>query len=121
LLLRSERASETPIREDGEPDPTLTVGILRELKREAERRGAPLLVVFIPSKAEIERPDDSTPYQTELAGLCRRLGIETLDLAPSFSNTRLRTYHRLSSHWNSRGHRVAAEVLYDYITHHVTP
>jgi lysophospholipase L1-like esterase len=120
LLGRSKRKRETPFSEDSKPDTALTVRILERLDREVKSRGAALLVVFIPSKAEVEQLDDRKPYQTEIAGLCRRSGIESLDLAPRFSDTRLRTYHRLSSHWNSRGHRVAAEALYDYITQHVT-
>ena len=45
--------------------------ILEELKEEVESRGAKLLVVFIPSKLEIERLSDSLPYQEEISQLCR--------------------------------------------------
>jgi lysophospholipase L1-like esterase len=97
-------------------DLTLTSRILEELKKEVETRGAKLLVVFIPSKREIERFDDSLPYQTEIARLCLQLGIEYFDLAPNFKATWRRTYYRLGGHWNARGHRIAAEALHQYLT-----
>jgi hypothetical protein len=97
-------------------DLTLTSRILEELKKEVETRGAKLLVAFIPSKREIERFGDSSPYQTEIAGLCQKLGIECFDLASNFKATWRRTYYRLGGHWNARGHRIAAEALHQYLT-----
>jgi len=110
------------IRKDGKgADLTLTSRILEELKKEVERRGAKLVVFFIPSKREIERLDDSLPYQIEIADLCQKRGIEYFDLASDFKTSWYRTYYRHGGHWNSRGHQVAAEAMYTYLTRDVSP
>lgn len=96
-------------------DLTLTSAILLELKKEVERRRAKLVVTFIPSKREIEQLDEFPPYQLEIASLCQKLGIEYFDLAQYFKKSWFRTYYRRDMHWNSRGHQVAAEALYDYL------
>jgi len=99
-------------------DTTLTFLLLRELKKEVERRGARLAVFFIPHKAEIEQLGNVTPYQIEIAEFCHDLDIEYLDLAESFKATWYRTYHRKGIHWNSHGHQVAAEAIYDFLMGH---
>jgi hypothetical protein len=98
------------------PDITLTARIIEELRDEVASLGSRLLVVFIPSKGEIEGLSDDPPYQDELAEICKMLGIEHLDLAPAFKHTWYRTYYRQGSHWNSRGHKIAAEALDEYLT-----
>jgi len=86
------------------------------LKRESKEREAKFVVVFIPSKREIEKLDVSLPYQIEIAELCQRLGIEYLNLAPHFKKTWYRTYFRQGMHWNARGNKIATEALYEYLT-----
>lgn len=97
-------------------DLSLTSRILQKLKDEVEGRGAKLVVIFIPSKREIQQLDDSTPYQIKIADLCQKLGIEHLDLAPNFKMTWYRAYYRMGMHWNSHGHQVAADVIYNYLS-----
>jgi len=106
---------------------TLTSRILEELRNEVVRRGAGLVVVFIPSKREIDELDDSVPYQTAIADMCKKLGIDYFDLAPALKKAIFRTYYHQGMHWNVHGHKVAAEALYDYldvklhrkVTHHL--
>jgi hypothetical protein len=74
-----------------------------------------VLVLFFPAKTQGAGLDDSMPYQDEIADLCRELGIEHLDLAPMFKSTWLRTYYRIGSHWNSRGHEKAATAIFEYL------
>lgn len=112
---------EIRIGKNNKQDLTLTSRILDELKREVERRGAKLVVGLIPSKREIEKLDDSLPYQIKIAELCQQLDIECLDLAPDFNNTWFRTYYRQGSHWNARGHKIVAEALYDFVKRNVRP
>jgi lysophospholipase L1-like esterase len=102
-------------RDDPGPDLRLTAAILQDLDREVRRAGGRLLVVFIPSKAEIDELAHLKPYQAVIGELCESYGIEHIDLAPYFHATWLRTYHRLDMHWNARGHRVAADALLDYL------
>lgn len=109
------------IGEAEKPDLILTSRILEEFRTEAEGSGAKLVVCFVPSKRQIEQLDDSLPYQIEIAHLCQQLGLEYLDLAPNFKNTWYRTYYRRGMHWNSCGHKLAAEALYDYLTRNASP
>jgi lysophospholipase L1-like esterase len=105
--------------EKKDEDLTLTARLLAELKKEVEGRGAKLLVVFIASKREIERLDNSAPYQAGMVAICRQRGIDCLDLAPAFGNTWYRTYYRFGGHWNARGNQVAAEAIGAYLTLHL--
>lgn len=118
-LLWSTNRSNTIRKDSKATDLTLTFQILEELKAEVTRSGAKLVVFFIPSKREIERLDESLPYQIEIAALCQKRGIESFDLAANFKKVWYRTYYRLGSHWNSRGHRLAGEALYEYLTRYV--
>lgn len=103
------------------PHYTLTSRILEELRNEVIRSGSRLLVVFIPSKREIDGLDDSVPYQTIIAGFCEKLGVEYVDLAPDLKKAFFRTYYRQGMHWNAHGHKVAAEALNDYLEKEVIP
>jgi hypothetical protein len=98
-----------------ERDLTLTAALLKELDREVTGRGGRLLVVFIPSKAEVDELANVRPYQHALVDTCKNYGIDCFDLAPAFHDTWRRTYYRLGMHWNARGHRVATEALLDYL------
>lgn len=115
LSFRYEQFFVEWVKENDQPDLTLTGRILEELKKDVEGRGAMFVVGFIPSKLEIEELDSSTPYQADLVRLCRERGIECLDLAPAFKNVWLRTYYRNGFHWTARGHKVASEALSKYI------
>ena len=99
----------------------LTSRILEELKTEVEMRGAKLVVFFIPSKREVERLDNSPPYQAEIADLCQDLGIEYYDLASDFPSAWPRAYYRYGIHWNVRGNRIASEAIYRDLTENVLP
>jgi lysophospholipase L1-like esterase len=101
-------------------DYRLTVRILEALRNEVMQRGSRLVVVFIPSKREIDDLDNSMPYQKVLMEFCDQLGIDCLDLAPDFSKPILRTYYRQGMHWNARGHEVAAEALIEYLKKQIT-
>lgn len=121
LFRKQNKNNGTQTGEDNKPDLTLTSRILEELQREVERRGAKFVVGLIPSKREIDKLGVYSPYQIEIAELCQRLGIEYLDIASDLRNTWYRTYYRQGSHWNVRGHKIAAESLYDFVTRVISP
>jgi len=108
-------SGEAPSPADEAPDLQLTSALLKEINREVQSRGAELLVVFVPSKADICELTDAMPYQRAIARLCREHGIGFFDLAPAFHDTWLRTYYRLDMHWNPRGHRVAAAAIAEHL------
>lgn len=101
-------------------DLKLTYRILQELKNDVERRGAELIVFFIPPKRVVEKSDNTLPFRIK-DDECSKLGIKNFDLTPYFKKTLQRTYYRQGGHWNSRGHQVAAEALYDCLTTDVFP
>lgn len=118
---RLERTQDATKQQSSSPDYTLTSQILEELRNEVVRRGTGLIVVFIPSKREIDKLDDSVPYQTAIASLCENLGIRYYDLAPDLRKAWFRTYYRQGMHWNAYGHKIAAEALNDYLGKEVMP
>ena len=120
-LTRASHKGKRIRKDDKKADLALTSRILEELKKEVERKGAKLIVFFIPSKLEIERLDDSLPYQVEIADLCQKGGVEYFDLASDLKTTWYRTYYRYGPHWNSRGHQVAAQAIFAYLTRKVSP
>ncbi len=79
-------------------------------------RGGVLTVVLVPSKIQVEALSDAPPYQDAIAEYCDELGIEHRDLAPAIEPVWPRAYFRKSMHWNARGHRAAADTLWDYLT-----
>jgi lysophospholipase L1-like esterase len=101
------------------PDLVPTSRILEELRDAVERTESTLLVVFVPSKREVEEIGEYLPYQLEIAAVCRRLGVEHFDLAPAFKRTWRRTYYRRGMHWNARGHEVAARALLPYLVREI--
>jgi hypothetical protein len=117
---RESKPKQEPKIKDRHSDLTLTSRILVELREDVESRGAKLIVVFIPSKREIEKLSDSEPYQIGVAELCQELGIEHLDLASGFKSTWFRTYFRKGGHWNPHGHKVAAKALGEYLGEYLT-
>jgi len=97
------------------PDLELTARLLEALRDEAHDRGAPLQVVAIPTKDEIQGRSDEPPYQESIARICARLDVAFLDLGPAFRAARLRTYFREGMHWTARGHAVAADAIWSGI------
>lgn len=92
-------------------------------------RGSRLIVVVIPAgqqlgpgvwkegKLEIGyRPDEweeSTAFQEEAAARAHRLGLEVIDLLPSFRNAANAAdlYYPFDGHWTPLGHQAAAECI----------
>jgi lysophospholipase L1-like esterase len=96
-------------------DMTVTRFTLRELKREAEARGARLAVVAIPHLKEIYEAGGPTPFPENLEAVARALNISYLDLVPALLASKKRTYHRRGFHLNSHGHLVVANALEKYL------
>jgi hypothetical protein len=90
-----------------------TQWLLGELNKEARERGGTLLVGFIPPRIEVEHlRSDRVPNHVPVGAICRDLGIATIEFAPALEASWLRVYYH-GAHWNARGHRIAADVLYD--------
>jgi hypothetical protein len=107
---------------DGAPaDPehpyATTRWLLAALDQEVRQRGGILLVGFIPDRIEVEhlrRNSGREPNHVHVAEICRELNISTIEFAPALEASWLRVYYRFAgAHWNVRGHRIAADVIYE--------
>jgi hypothetical protein len=107
--------------------------LLADLKHDVEADGARFVVAYIPSKMEVDDADweaaciqyDIDPKRWSREAVIRRLeesgrrgGFPVLDLTPALragNGSLHRAYLRLDRHWNSRGHRIAADAVADYL------
>ena len=91
-------------------------------KMQAEVPKAEIVLVTHPSREEIYHRRQTTlaPYARWFKAAADSLGCGYLDWSPAFANA-YRTdsmrfdYHPVELHWNSRGHRLCATALADYL------
>jgi hypothetical protein len=97
-------------------DLTLTSKIFEELNKTVEARGAKLVIVFVPTRADVENLSGSEPYQDKIKPICAKLGIACIDPLPDFRKSRGLTHRHLKGgHWTPFGHKVAAESIYKFL------
>jgi hypothetical protein len=113
---------------------TVADQLLATLKREVEADGARLVVVYVPSRMEVDDADwDATCIQygllperwsrevvaRRLEGSGKRTGFPVLDLTPALRTANVapfwKTYLVFDPHWNHRGHRAAGEAVAAYL------
>jgi hypothetical protein len=108
--------------------------LLSALKADVEADGAKLLVVYVPSRMEVNDTDweatcirynlrpkrwarDAVVLRLEASG--RQGGFPVLDLTPALRAADRAPFWRVyldrDRHWNARGHRVAGEAVADYL------
>lgn len=101
----------------------ITPYLLREMRDVCSRLGAHLTVLIVPSSSEWTKERADSPREAEqVAAWCRQEKITVLDLYPEFHQYFLNTGQNLyvadfenQMHWNGNGHRLAANILYDYL------
>jgi hypothetical protein len=115
----------------------VTEALLRELKRVTRDGGSELVVLYVPTAAEIhpeiwaatqrrygllEADWDITRLERELAEVCRRNGIHFVDPAPEFRAEAARPwlertplYFETDPHWTPAGHALAGRILAAYV------
>ena len=97
----------------------LVRGVLKQEIRLLRERDVPLLVMIIPSSAQVRYGDQRPPEQDNelpnriLEEFLTEQGAPFLDLLPRIEQQPEKDgfYYTLDLHWTSRGHRFAAEVL----------
>lgn len=107
----------------------LTQQALLQTKAETEAAGVQLVIVIIPSKELIywdmlrERLANPTAYDLAqpirtLLTFCQVQKLRCLDLTPAFTERAKageELYFRQDAHWNPAGHRLAAQLISDYL------
>ena len=118
----------------------LTAALIGQLKREAQASGSELLVFHVPMRAEVYDEDWNrlkqhhglsaerwriTRLSEELRDVLKRLKIDYLDPREDFRawskrdrQDSERLYLKGDGHWSRSGHRVAGEILTDFILKH---
>jgi hypothetical protein len=87
--------------------------LVARMKKLCDDRGVDFLVVFAYERSELRerRPSPSARVQAVLQGD----GVATLDLYPALRDAELgggpTLYYREDIHWNTRGHRMVADLL----------
>lgn len=105
---------------------TVVRQVIEALRDDTARRGAHLLVVYVPSRFEIddgvwdlqriaysldERGFDRRVVARRLSKITDAAGVDLLDLTAALARAHGRfrpAYFQIDGHWNARGHRVAA-------------
>ena len=92
----------------------LAIELVSELDRECRSNDCELIIMIIPPPPGSARPAGLDDF-AERIGAC---GIQCLDLEAAFAEVSRREIlnYKCDGHWNKRGHKLAAELLYDTIT-----
>jgi len=105
----------------------VTQALLRRMKEETDKRKVKLVVFYVPEKMEVY-PDEWTsshiPPQYDpgevarnLVRICRAEDIPYIEPSERFREVaqKSRLYYKYDIHWNPAGHRLAGEMLAEYI------
>jgi len=117
----------------------ITEAIISELKKENEKTGSKLLVFYIPTRACIYRDEwestkrflsmsnegwDIEKVGTELGAICKRNNIDYINPVKYFklkskelTKEGKRLYFLNDSHWTIEAHKIAGDMLGEYIKH----
>jgi hypothetical protein len=118
----------------------VTLALIKQLRDEVEAQDANLVVVIIPSIAQVDEDmwelvrDTYLPAGAEanpdkpdtiLLNFLEEEGSSYLHLLPHFreqpTQLRERLYFRHDGHWDVAGHRLTAQLIYDHLTHEFWP
>ena len=120
----------------------LTKAILLRFKKEVEDTGSYFILVSLPGRQAVypdwwkeilstypkmvDYPFDLSKPERILENFCAQHEIVYLSLLPRFREhfkmTDQRLYYKYDGHWNRKGHRVAAESIYQFlIENHLIP
>jgi lysophospholipase L1-like esterase len=106
---------------------SFTSQLLQEIQEFCRQREIKILLVFIPHKSQVH-PDICKPtlFSHYFSGLdsfleqaCRENNIAYLNLLPSLESSAKQgeqLYFDIDGHWNSNGHRLAAELIFEKLT-----
>ena len=93
----------------------LTRAILKEIDAVAKTNDAKTMIVVIPTREQVNRNGDSE-INWALVDFGKKNNIPVLDLLPEFrehAKNGEQLYFKNDCHWNTNGHKLAAELIYD--------
>jgi hypothetical protein len=118
----------------------VTLALLKQLRDEVEAQDAKLVVVLIPSIAQVDEnmwelardtylpmgaEADPDKPDTILLNFLEEEGFSYLHLLPHFreqpAQLRESLYLYHDGHWDVEGHRLTSQLIYDYLTHEFWP
>lgn len=85
---------------------SVTRALLRAMGEETRAQGARLLVVLLPGREQLRNGTDES--HRRLASVCRELGLECLDLVPTFRAASGKLYFARDEHLTAEGHALVA-------------
>jgi lysophospholipase L1-like esterase len=105
---------------------SITRALLRRMNQECLDRGVRFVVLYVPTRIELSPtewsgahlPPDYDPDVVihRLVKICQSEGIQYIDPSDRFKEVGTdRMYYTYDPHWNAAGHRLAGEILADYI------
>lgn len=90
----------------------ITEKLIAAMKKTSEEIGARFVVMEFSNGSELTAPPP------QLQQVTTKLGIPLIQTHQSFKAAKDGTYYsRNDAHWNARGHHLAAEILFTYLTH----
>ena len=105
----------------------LTEDLLRRMKQDAQQRGIGFVVFYIPPRIELSAeewsnahlPPDYDPGKVaaRLGAICQAEGIPYIDPSPRYKEAAKQgpLFYSRDTHWNPAGHRLAGNILTDYV------
>jgi len=106
---------------------TITEALLRKMKQETQLRAIPLVVFYVPARIELSPeewrdarlPPDYEPGKVagRLATICKAEDIPFIDPSDRFREAAMQgpLFYSHDTHWNAAGHRLAGQVLTEYV------
>lgn len=105
---------------------SITQALLRRMNQECLDRGVRFVVLYVPTRIELSPaewsgahlPPDYDPNVVirRLVKICQSEGIQYIDPSDRFREAGTdHMYYAHDPHWNAAGHRLAGEILADYI------
>lgn len=107
--------------------------LIKKIKEAADSKKIPLVILIIPNKEQVDGAKlnqfmeeysltrekvEHDKFQRLARKFASENSISYLDLLPQFRQKNINNsfYFEIDGHWNEKGHQMAAELLYSYLT-----
>lgn len=120
LLLKFSQRSFYDLEDIAYPSHNVTKAIIKALADKVNVEGSRFIFVAIPDLSRIYLPEFYNGFgHGDFIPWCRKSGITVIDLMPVFQlewiKNKTETCIKHDGHWNSNGHRLAAQAVFNYL------